>query len=207
MQKIAVKALVLFLSILSPAWAQADPPKERLIRDLLAITRTEALADQMIAMLKPQMIGLVMTQLRTLIPNQDAEVAQIVDEAYAREFGKLRGEFMTIWIAAYDRHFSVQELTDLNTFYRTPLDQMTIDKMPKLQAELMQVGQVAGTAAGQRAAADAVAKLQEKGKLPARAAAIVRPAANARGPWRPAWPGRPARLRSGHWRPAGRGVR
>lgn len=168
MHKAAAALVILLLSAWVPVLAQVDAAKERLIRELLVLTKTEALADQMTAVLKPQMVGLVMSQFRTLIPNPDDEVTRIVEEAFAKEFGALQGEFMAMWLVAYDRHFSMQELTDLNAFYRTPLGQMTVDKMPKLQAELMQVGQFAGQAAGRRAAQEALTKLQALGKLPAR---------------------------------------
>jgi hypothetical protein len=50
---------------------------------------------------------------------------------------KLKPEF----VAAYAEVFSEQEMHDLAAFYKTPLGQKVLDKMPQLSAKGMQIAQ------------------------------------------------------------------
>jgi uncharacterized protein len=75
-----------------------------------------------------------------------AEVDKMVPQAVAAvtkvlEDPKLADEMMAEAVPLYARYFTADELKQLATFYRTPVGKKSLQALPKLMGEAMQVGQ------------------------------------------------------------------
>ncbi len=65
-------------------------------------------------------------------------------------------------VPVYARHFTVEEMESMIAFYRTPVGQKLVSKLPTITAESMAVGRQWGMELGIRIAQ----RLQEKGFVP-----------------------------------------
>ncbi|MBB3223302.1 DUF2059 domain-containing protein [Pseudoduganella umbonata] len=75
-----------------------------------------------------------------------AEVDRMVPQAVAAikkvlEDPKLADEMMAEVVPLYSRYFTADEMKQLATFYRTPIGKKSLQVMPQLMGEGMQVGQ------------------------------------------------------------------
>lgn len=143
---------------LQPAHAQSiDPEKEAAILELIEVTGAVALgdqfADQMLANLRP-----MFEQAYRDVPGD------VMDEMMDELRRELAGvDMAALVVPVYDRHLSTEDIQGLLDFYRTPLGQRVIAKLPVIMQESMAAGQAMGEQAGRRAAERVVQRLEERG--------------------------------------------
>lgn len=70
-------------------------------------------------------------------------------------------ELVTLALPVYTRHFTVQEMKAIMTFYKTPAGAKLVESMPDITQEMSRIGQEWGKNVGQKV----VQRLQEKGYL------------------------------------------
>ncbi len=123
-------ALLAALLLVTPTHAAEDAARAAALQ-LIEVTETAAAMEQMQNQMKA-MLNQSMQQLQ--IPPEGEEIAQ----RYMAEMGKLISDEMQ-WskieedvISIYTRVFTADELNQLTEFYRTPLGQKLLEKMPEV---------------------------------------------------------------------------
>lgn len=139
MKKIIVIFIMMAISI--PAFAQ--PASKESVKELLKITKSEQFLGQMSQQINTMMHSSIekITQGRKLTTKQELAVVN-----YTQELGKIMQEELT-WaklepemIKIYAEEFSQEEIDGMIKFYKTPVGQSTIDKMPIVMQKSMQLG-------------------------------------------------------------------
>ncbi|WP_336042048.1 DUF2059 domain-containing protein [Acinetobacter dispersus] len=134
-------AIFIMMSISIPAFAQ--PASKESVKELLKITKSEQFLGQMSQQINTMMHSSIekITQGRKLTTKQELAVVN-----YTQELGKIMQEELT-WaklepemIKIYAEEFSQEEIDGMIKFYKTPVGQSTIDKMPIVMQKSMQVG-------------------------------------------------------------------
>lgn len=136
-----IATFILAAAISIPAFAQ--PASNQSVKELLKITKSEQLLGQMSQQMNSMMHSSMekITQGKKLTTKQ--ELAMI---NYAQELGKIMQEELT-WaklepdmIKIYAEEFTQEEIDGMLQFYKTPVGQSMIDKMPIVMQKSMQVG-------------------------------------------------------------------
>lgn len=124
-----------------PAFAQ--PASKDSIKQLLKITKSEQFLGQMSPQISNMMHSSIekFTQGKQLTTKQELALVN-----YTQELGKIMQEQLT-WaklepemIKIYAEEFTQEEIDGMIQFYKTPVGQSTIDKMPIVMQKSMQVG-------------------------------------------------------------------
>jgi hypothetical protein len=110
--------------------------KERDIFKLLEALNTKELATQVFDMLIPQMAKLV--------PNVPQNVWDMFKEKLDVD------DFVKLYVAIYDRHFSHEEILALIRFYESPLGRRLVEETPGITRDSMSAGQEWGMRLGQK---------------------------------------------------------
>lgn len=136
-----IPTLVLGAAICMPAFAQ-QASKES-VKELLKITKSEQLIDQMSEQMNMMMSSSIeqMTQGQNLTTKQELAIIN-----YSQELAKIMQQDLT-WaklepdmIKIYAEEFTQQEINGMLEFYKTPVGQSTINKMPIIMQKSMQIG-------------------------------------------------------------------
>ncbi|ENW95811.1 DUF2059 domain-containing protein [Acinetobacter sp. NIPH 298] len=136
-----IPTLVLGAAICMPAFAQ-QASKES-VKELLKITKSEQLIDQMSEQMNMMMSSSIeqMTQGQNLTTKQELAIIN-----YSQELAKIMQQDLT-WaklepdmIKIYVEEFTQEEINGMLKFYKTPVGQSTINKMPIIMQKSMQIG-------------------------------------------------------------------
>jgi hypothetical protein len=134
---------------------EADARKHALVKELLEVTESKKLAEQVTATVMQQMqanyTDLIVQSFTKERQLSDAQVKRLQAESaasYARfakrfrelffqkvDFGKLMED---VSMPLYEKYFSETELKDLIAFYKTQTGKKTLTVMPQLMGESMQ---------------------------------------------------------------------
>jgi hypothetical protein len=149
---IAVSVLALAISPLcgrpasaqsqAPTQAQSPPPSPDTVAAARELVTTSRAADQL-----KTLLPLIMQQLKPAIVQGRADVARDFDAAMPQliEAMSARSDSFAEAIAViYARHFSADELRQVTAFYRSPIGQRFLEKMPTIAQESMTMGQKFG---------------------------------------------------------------
>ena len=152
--------LVAGLMTASAAQAQSvDPAALEQSRKILELTNSQAMGEQLLSLLIPQVTDLVIKAN----PERGPEVRELVQKYFGPSLREALPELLDSCAEVYARHFTTEELTALTEFYGTPLGQKLIASQSALILELNQVGQQWGAVAAQRALKKMVPIFQERG--------------------------------------------
>lgn len=133
--------LILGTIISIPAFAQ--PSSKDSVKELLKITKSEQFLGQM----SPQINNMMHSSIEKLTRGKKLTTKQeLALVNYSQELGKIMQEELT-WaklepemIKIYAEEFTQEEVDGMIQFYKTPVGQSTIDKMPIVMQKSMQVG-------------------------------------------------------------------
>ena len=118
----------------TPEVKPPSPQKVAVIKDLLSLTGSANLGNQVMAQL--------ITSLKPAFPD-------VPNEVWDRFAKKMHAEEMVdSIIVVYDRHFSLEDVQAAVTFYRTPSGQRLIKELPAVMSEGMAIGQEWGKRKG-----------------------------------------------------------
>ena len=143
---IAVSALLVTLLCGGPAAAQTPPPDSLAAAKELVVTMRAA--DQL-----KNLLPVIMQQLKPAIvqgrpqieKDYDAIMPALMEGMVARS-----SELVDLIAVVYARNFTAAELRQVSAFYRGPVGQKFLEKMPTITQESMQAGQKWGqTVAGE----------------------------------------------------------
>jgi hypothetical protein len=147
------------VAIASAHAQEVDPKALEQSRRILELTNTQALGEQMLTMIIPQIVDLV----AAANPSKEAEVRQLMKEYFEPSLREAIPELMDDCARVYARHFTAEELSELTAFYGTPLGKKLIATLPQVMVDLNQVGQKWGFTAAQRALQKLAPILRERG--------------------------------------------
>ena len=122
------------------ALAQGDTSSETLkaANELMAVMSKDTV-QQMVTGMTSQ----VWPTLERALRAKRSDIDQATLTELRNEFERIQVQYMTGVLAdapaIYARHFSVQELRDMLTFYKTPTGQKSLQVMPQLTAEVFQM--------------------------------------------------------------------
>ncbi len=122
--------------------APLDPEKEKSIRELLALTGSEATVKAAI----PRIVA----QFQASVPDAPAGFWDRV----SKKFNDATPALLDRLVPVYAAHFSKEEIDSIVTFYKTPAGQKLAKDMPLIQGESAVVGQKWGDEIGQQVQAD-----------------------------------------------------
>ncbi len=142
---IAASILVLAISLCGrPAAAQApSPPPDAMAAARELVTASRA-ADQL-----KTLLPLIMQQLKPAIVQGRPEVARDFDAVMPQliESANARSEaFAEATAVIYANNFTADELRQVTAFYRSPVGQKFLEKMPAIAQESLAMGQKFGQA-------------------------------------------------------------
>jgi len=142
-----------------PAASQpASPDATAAARELLTTMR---MADQLKAILP-----LLMQQLKPAIVQGRPDVERDLDALMplmVELVNKRSAELIEATATVYVRHFTAAEMRQLTAFYREPIGQKLLEKMPTITQESMAVGQKFGQAVAGELQARIVEELRKRG--------------------------------------------
>ena len=140
LRAIQVGCLAIVATVGGAALAEDPPemaPEMRAdIERLMEVTKAydPALVEQMSGALAQQIAGMISDKMK---PEVFARCMEISNKAFAEMMAD--GGFQEELNAIYARHFSHDDIRELLAFYETPLGKKTIEVMPQLMMESMQV--------------------------------------------------------------------
>ena len=155
---VAGAVLVLALSSGGPAIAQPTPDAVTASRELVTVMRA---ADQLKALLP-----IIMQQLKPAIVQGRTEVERDYDVIVPimLEMADRHTTAMIEEVAAiYARNFTAAELREVTAFYRTPVGQKMLQKLPAITQESMVVGQRFGQSVAGELRTRMIEELRKRG--------------------------------------------
>jgi hypothetical protein len=153
-------ALALSLLMAAPAAAQSPPtPEMAAARELVM---TMKLSDQLRTLMPIIMKNMKSTMLVGRSPEfvRDFEATlPILMQAFETRYD----EFADVVAAVYASNFTVQELQDVTTFYRTPTGQKMLERLPVVAQLSMQAGQAYGRKIAEECKQRMIEEMRKKG--------------------------------------------
>lgn len=126
--------------------AKIDPAKEADIRKLLELAGTKALVSQTMDSMSKSIKPLL---TNSLPPGDYRE--KLVDLFFAKFTAKAEVQhLLDLAVPVYDKNFSHQEIRSLIEFYQTPLGRKAIATLPKVTAEMQELGRKWGEDLGKQ---------------------------------------------------------
>jgi hypothetical protein len=136
-----VAALCIGPALAEPTENDALPAARELVSVMRATDQMKQLLPSLMQMLKP-----VVAQGRPEVEHDLDTLMPVLSDGMNTRLSELTDEVATI----YARNFSADEIRQMTAFYRTPVGQKFLDKMPAVAQESLKIGQ----AWGQRIAAE-----------------------------------------------------
>ncbi|MCG8354672.1 MAG: DUF2059 domain-containing protein [Kiloniellales bacterium] len=167
MIKVLLRAFVVCVVVgLATSVARADEKDAAAAKaqELMDLVGMAAIAEQLVQSTSQQIIQL----LATLNPGHEDTIRGLVEVHIMPEFRRRLPEFQGLSAELYARHFTAAELDEVIAFYRTPVGQKTIEKLPVITQESIRLGEAWGGAVALEAIQGLIPELQERGlKAPA----------------------------------------
>ena len=123
---------------------ELTPEKRRDLESMLELTRALDLGKQMGTHAATQMTQMLKQQR----PDIPARVLDALPEEIGRVFDEHMPQFKEMVVHLYSRHFTAAEVKEMLRFYQSDLGKKTIQVMPQLAREGMELGQRWGQSLG-----------------------------------------------------------
>ena len=139
-------ATAMSIALFQPITAMAATATEASVKELLQVTESEQMLDQVSAQMDSIMSqSIQQVQKQQGEPLTDAQVEVV--HKYSKKMADVMAKGMT-WsdlepamVKIYQDNFTQEDINGLIAFYKTPLGQKTIEKMPVVMQQSMAVGQ------------------------------------------------------------------
>ena len=139
-------ATAMSIALFQPHTGMAATATEASVKELLQVTESEQMVDQVNAQMESimsQSIQQVQKQQGKLLTDAQVEVVH----KYSKKMADVMAKGMT-WsdlepamVKIYQDNFTQEDINGLIAFYKTPLGKTTIEKMPVVMQQSMTVGQ------------------------------------------------------------------
>lgn len=141
-------AVLCLLVLANPIQAQEATTKEQDIRQLLELTGSLKLAEQ------------IMDQMMAAFQQNAPGIEKEFWDGFRAEIDT--EELVQMTVPIYDKHFTHEEIRGMIAFYHTPLGAKLIEKLPAIAQESMAAGMKWGEEIGQKAVARLQAREEKK---------------------------------------------
>ena len=151
----------LLLALTADASAQAPTPTPEVMKAARNLVSTMKLADQYRALLPSILLRLkpVVTQERPEIERDYDAMAAMIADAYTPFYNEMLEDAASI----YATSFTVDEIRQIDAFYRLPAGQKLLEKSPAIAQQAAQVGQDVGQKAAEALQQRLTEVLRQKG--------------------------------------------
>ena len=95
-------------------------------------------------------------------PAKGKEIDEVM-ALMAAKFNERKEQMLTLVAPLYAEKFTVQELTEIGKFYKTPIGQKLITTQPEIMQKSMQIGMAWGQRIGQEVETEARKELKKRG--------------------------------------------
>lgn len=140
MKKI-ILVLLLCSFVSAPAFAQNEvtPEKKALIKEMLEVTGAKHLATAIAG----HVSKMIVESSKKNQPNLDPKVLATINEEVLAVFKEEidKDSFNQLLYPIYAKHFTVQEMKEINAFYSSPTGKKTVKTIPQVTQESMTVAQ------------------------------------------------------------------
>jgi uncharacterized protein len=155
-----IVAILFSIGVALPTAAQEVTPESlNAARELMTLSRTDKFLDQSISTMLPQVAQL----LEKANPEKGAVVRSMMEEFVLPEMRRSIPEAVEDIAAIYARNFTRDELNEVIAFYKTPVGQKFLDRMPSIMTDLTAIGQAWGQRTAIKALRDLTPKFKEQG--------------------------------------------
>lgn len=158
----AASVLAAGLALAAPqAHAQAanDAVAVAEAKKVLTATKTLELMQQIV----PQQVTAITNLVAKANPGHEAIIRQIIEEIFVPDFMASLPAYLDEVAVLYTKHYSLDELRQLNAFYEGPLGKKVIDTTPLITQQSIVMGQAWGGKIARGALEKAAPKLRERG--------------------------------------------
>ena len=132
--RMILAALATILIVASLPKARADEAsKDKIISEILDITRSEEMLDQMFETMSGQMADMMKAQGVEV----DLEMKTILDETWREVIGELKKGFRPLTSRLWAKYFTEEELEQLLVFYQSEVGRKSIETAPQIMQESM----------------------------------------------------------------------
>jgi len=153
--------IITCMLLLSISGASAQTPSPEAMTTARSLVNTMKLADPYKAMLPATMMGLrrALTQERPEIERDYDALMPTIENAYKPYYAAIVDDIATV----YANNFTVGEMRAIEAFYRQPVGQKLLEKMPAIMQQSNQVGQDASRKAAEDLRTRLTEALRQKG--------------------------------------------
>jgi hypothetical protein len=152
--------ILLLISALSPQVAMAAEAEKH--ADIQTLMQETGMLANM-----NRMVDLVMPQVISSLKKINSNIPQAIWDDFARlgseEFKKSLPELEEPVITIFDKNFTDDEIKQLIVFYKTPLGQKVVTKLPVVMQQSAEMGRTWGAQVGARVAERIRAAAKQKG--------------------------------------------
>jgi len=153
--------IITCMLLFSISGASAQTPSPEAMTTARSLVNTMKLADPYKAMLPATMMGLrrALTQERPEIERDYDALMPTIENAYKPYYAAIVDDIATV----YANNFTVGEMRAIEAFYRQPVGQKLLEKMPAIMQQSNQVGQDASRKAAEDLRTRLTEALRQKG--------------------------------------------
>jgi hypothetical protein len=117
-----------------PSADTVNPETKAAALRLLQLMGTDQQMLQVIEMMRP----IIAAPILAKVPGPDGQ--KMVDEIIMPELRQHIGGLLDLVADSYTKHFSAEEISELRTFYETPIGQKMVRERPAMMTETQQMG-------------------------------------------------------------------
>ncbi len=151
-------SLFTFLAV-APASQAADTEKRAKIIEMIEVSGSANVLDEATQLLIPDILKQIQQRDARLTQEHANELAKVM----VQEMQKSKGSFIAQLVPLYEKAFTIEEIEHSIEYYKSPLGQSIMKKMPQLLQSSIQIGQVWGKEVTNRIAQRAVEHAQKLG--------------------------------------------
>jgi len=153
--------IITCMLLFSISGTSAQTPSPEAMTTARSLVNTMKLADPYKAMLPATMMGLrrALTQERPEIERDYDALMPTIENAYKPYYAAIVDDIATV----YANNFTVGEMRAIEAFYRQPVGQKLLEKMPAIMQQSNQVGQDASRKAAEDLRTRLTEALRQKG--------------------------------------------
>ena len=148
-----------WLLIAAPVQAQSGKATAAEVRELVSLLKLDKVIAASIPLMNKQIIDLIASLVPIAKSADLEEVKQIMNQVFAR----MPAEFVKLAVPLYQENLTAEEVRGLIRFYKSPVGQSVITKLPRLTQQGQQIGALVGEKLAKEAFENSRKRLRQKG--------------------------------------------
>ena len=148
-----------WMLIASPVQAQSEKATAAEAQELVSLLNLDKAIAASIPLMNKQITELIASLVPNAKPADLEEIKQIMNQVFAR----MPAEFVKLSVPLYQENLTGEEVRGLIRFYKTPIGQSVITKLPRLTQRGQQIGALLGEKLAKEAFENSRKRLRAKG--------------------------------------------